>query len=120
MTDPLKAFMQANALIAPAFPPGSRYHALETAQLTQPDGVQVSYVRRRFIPPAESFATLKEHVVNQGDRLDNLAALYLGDPQQYWLLCDANSAMRPECLLEIIGRRLRITLPAGVPGGIDV
>jgi hypothetical protein len=120
MTDPLKAFMQANALEATAFPPGSRYHAIETAQLTRPDGAQVSYVRRRFIPPPEDFATRKEHVVNQGDRPDNLAAQHLGDPQQYWLLCDANLAMRPEDLVEEAGRRLRVTLPAGVPGGVDV
>jgi len=120
MTDPIKAFMQANALTAAAFPPGSRYHGLETAQLTRADGVQVSYVRRRFVPPPEGFATLQLHRVNQGDRLDNLAARYLGDAQQYWLLCDANSAMRPEELTEQAGKELRITLPQGVPGGTDV
>ena len=76
MTDPLKAFMQANALTAPAFPPDSRYHGLETAQWIRPDGEPVSYVRRRFIPPPENFAPLSEHPVAAGDRLDNLAAKY--------------------------------------------
>jgi hypothetical protein len=116
MTDPLKAFMQANALAAPAFAPDSRYHGLETAQWTGPDGEPVTYVRRRFLPPPETFATLREHSVAVGDRLDNLAAEYLGDPQQYWRICDANDAIRPAELTETVGRRLRIALPEGVPG----
>ena len=119
MTDPLKVFMQANALTAPAFAPDSRYHGLDTAQWTRPDGAQITYVRRRFIPPPENFATLQEHRVESGDRIDNLAARYLGDAQQYWRLCDGNGAMRPAELTDTVGRRLRITLPEGVPGGRD-
>ena len=60
---------------------------------------------------------LQEHTVSQGDRLDNLAAQYLGDPEQFWRLCDANAAMHPEELTQDIGRPLRITLPEGIPGG---
>ena len=41
---------------------------------------------------------------------------YLGDPEQFWRVCDANRAMRPDELTETIGRRLRITLPEGIPG----
>jgi hypothetical protein len=119
MTDPLKAFMQAQALTAPAFPPDSRYHGLDIAQWTRPDGTAVPYVRRRFVPPPENFGTLQEHRVAAGDRLDNLSARYLGDPQQYWRLCDGNGALRPNELTEAIGRVLRITLPEGVPGGLD-
>ena len=119
MTDPLKAFMQAQALTAPAFAPGSRYHGLDIARWNRPDGTPVPYVRRRFIPPPASLGTLREHRVVSGDRLDNLAAKYLGDPQQYWQLCDGNGAIRPDTLTATIGRTLRITLPQGVPGGRD-
>ena len=35
-----------------------------------------------------------------GDRLDNVSAQYLGDPEQFWRLCDANNAMEPEELTE--------------------
>ena len=54
-----------------------------------------SYLRRRFVPPPERFALLQAARGRAGDRLDNLAAKYLGDPEQFWRLCDANGAMRP-------------------------
>ena len=50
----------------------------------------------------------------QGDRLDNIAARYLGDPELFWRLCDANVALRPTELTETIGRRILITLPEGM------
>ena len=94
----------------------SRYYGLATAQLETAEGRTIVYLRRRFVPPPERFALLQEHTVSAGDRLDNLAAQYLGDPEQFWRICDANGAMRPEELTETIGRRLRITLPEGIPG----
>jgi hypothetical protein len=99
-----------------AFAPGSRYHDVEVATLELPDGRRIAYVRRRFVPPPTSFALLREHVVRSGDRLDTVAALHLGDPEQYWRIADANGAIAPERLTDAPGRRLRITLPAGVPG----
>ena len=115
MNDPLQALLQMAAR-PEVFPTNSRYHGIDTATLTLPDGRLLVYVRRRFVPPADRFALLQEHLVTQGDRLDNLAASYLGDPELFWRLCDANTAMRPEDLTEQIGRVLRITLPAGIPG----
>ena len=56
------------------------------------------------------------HAVIEADRTDNLAAHYLGDPELYWRLCDANNAMLPEELTDTVGRKLRIVLPEGVPG----
>ena len=98
------------------FPPGSRYHDIEVATVAGPDGRAIAYLRRRFVPQPERFALLREHVVRAGERLDHLAALYLGDPEQFWRICDANGAMRPQELTEAVGRRLRITLPEGIPG----
>ena len=117
--DPVQAFMQANALVTPLFPPTSRYHGLAATQYVLPDGTMVSYLKRRFIPAPESFTLLHEHAVGAGDRIDNLAARYLGDPLQYWRICDANAAMRPADLTAVAGRTLRITLPEGVPGVTD-
>ena len=116
---PIEAFKQANALVTPLFPNTSRYHGLSAAQHTLPDGTPIAYLHRRFVPPPENFSLLHEHEVAAEDRLDNLAAHYLGDPLQYWRICDANRAMRPDELTEIAGRRLRITLPEGIPGVSD-
>jgi hypothetical protein len=114
--DPVQAFLQNNALAPPAFAATSRYYGIATAQLTQADGRTVVYVRRRFLPAPELFAPLQIIAVTAGDRLDNLAARYTGDPQQFWRLCDANAAMLPEALVAEVGSLLRITLPEGVPG----
>jgi hypothetical protein len=100
------------------FPQTSRYFGIETTTIETADGKTHAYLRRRFVPPPENFTTLLEHVVVQGDRIDNVTARYLGDPLQFWRVCDANRAMRPEELTEeeAIGRRIRITLPEGIPG----
>lgn len=97
------------------FPPNSRYYGVETAEWTAPDGKILVYLRRRFLPSPDRFALLQEHAVTEGDRLDNVTAQYLGDPEQFWRLCDANNVMFPTELTDTIGRRLRITLPEGIP-----
>jgi hypothetical protein len=96
------------------FPPTSRYANIEIAQLDLGRGRTVNYLRRRFVPPMDRFVPVLEHVVVEGDRLDNITARYLGDPEQFWRVADANGAMRPDELTERPGRQLRITLPEGI------
>jgi hypothetical protein len=106
-------------VVSPAtatFPITSRYYQIDTAENQALDGRTIVYIRRRFVPPAGRFTLLEEHVVTQGERLDNITAQHLGDPLQFWRVCDANNAMRPDELTETIGRRLRITLPEGITG----
>jgi hypothetical protein len=96
------------------FEPTSRYYDIETVKMTvggDEDPRVVSYKRRRIIPSGETMTTLVEHTVTQGDRLDNLAARYVGDPEQFWRICDANDVLRPEELTEEIGRIIKIGLP---------
>ena len=97
------------------FPPTSRYSSVDTATLKSQQ-VEIVYLQRRFLPQPNRFHLLQYHTVNQGERLDNITAKYLGDPEQFWRIADANSAMRPEQLSEKIGTKIRITLPEGVPG----
>lgn len=101
------------------FPITSRYYNSETGQLAGPDGKTIVYLRRRRVPQPEEFVTLVEHQVVDGDRLDNITAGYLGDPEQFWRVCDANNALEPEELEEPVGRTIRITLPEGIPGNPD-
>jgi hypothetical protein len=117
--DPVQAFLQNNALTPPAFAATSRYYGIATSRVTGADGRVVVFVQRRFLPPSENFAPLQIITIAAGDRLDNLAARYLGDPLQSWRLCDANGAMAPEALVADVGAALVIALPEGIPGVVD-
>jgi hypothetical protein len=118
MKDPVKALFDAGLLQKTAFPPESRYHGIAAKVLERPDGAPVAYLERRFVPAPERFATIGEHRVRQGERLDTLAAAQFADPEQFWRLCDANGVLRPEDL-EVPDRRVRLTLPQDVPGPGD-
>ena len=95
------------------FPATSRYYGIETTVLNTAEGKEIAYLRRRFLPLTEDTLAIAEHIVLQNERLDNITARYLVDPEQFWRLCDANNAMHPESLTETIGRRLIISLPQG-------
>jgi hypothetical protein len=97
-------------------PPNSRYSCAGILQTKLRDGREVAYLQRRFIPPASLFATIGQHQVKQGERMDHLAAQYLNDPEMFWLIADANLAFDPADLTAPPGTTLRITLPAGIPG----
>lgn len=93
----------------------SRYYNIPAAtmQVRDSDGTmrQVQYVQRRIIPPVDNSLTIVEHIVIQGDRLDNITALYLVDPLQFWRVCDTNNVLRPHELTDEIGRVINIVLP---------
>lgn len=96
----------------------SRYFSKTNSNISTinlPDGNgttrAVRYVQRRVIPPLDSGLTVIEHTVMGGDRIDNITARYLGDPTEYWLLCDANNVLRPNDLTDIVGRVIKIVLP---------
>lgn len=118
MNHPLQALIQSGVVPPVTFPPDSRYYGFTTLQYTAPNGQTITYLARRFVPQpgAPNFSTIAQYVVRQGDRLDLIAAKYLGDPLLFWLICDANGAIRPEELVETPGTILNITMPQGVPG----
>ena len=97
------------------FEPTSRYQEVETVKMTVQNSRGepriVSYKRRRFLPSGTAMTTLAEHTVVQGDRLDNLAARYVGDPEQFWRICDANGAMHPKEMTTEVGRWLVVEMP---------
>lgn len=120
MPDPLQALLDAGAVPTTAFPPTSRYADVGLDAWTPPDGSPpVPFLRRRFCPGPERFATLYEVRVTEGDRRDVLAARHLGDPELWWRLADANGVVDPRALTTVIGSRVRIALPEGVPGSAN-
>lgn len=110
----LESLLQNSVAGVKPFPPNSRYNAVPILAHPQADGHALPYLARRFVPSPDRFSSMSAHRVVEGDRLDNLAARHLGDPEQYWRLCDANGALRPDELVEAIGRSLRIALPEGI------
>jgi len=89
----------------------SRYYDLETATYTTPDGRVVAYKRRRFLPRGKEMPLLVEVTVTQADRLDLITARNLGDPEQFWRVCDANDTMNPPDLTHEPGRTVRVPVP---------
>lgn len=89
----------------------SRYYALDTVTLTTADGRQIAYKRRRFLPDPAAMQVLAEVAIVQGDRLDRITARTLGDPEQFWRVCDINNVLNPAELTEEVGRRIKIPLP---------
>ena len=93
----------------------SRYFSIGTTTISVPDPEdgtrEVRYVKRRIIPPGDGMTTLVEHTFVQGERLDLITARYLGDPTQFWRVCDANNVQQPE-ELEATGRVIKIAMPS--------
>ena len=53
----------------------SRYAGLPTAEHLEPDGRVIVYVRRRFVPPKESYQVATVVTTTDSDRLDLIAVL---------------------------------------------
>jgi len=118
MTSPLSltSLLESAGVKPSLFAANSRYIGIETATLSTAEGRTLAYVRRRFVPQPEQLVQLQQHAVAQGERVDILAAQYLGDAELFWRIADANRAMRPDELVATLGRMLRICLPQGIPG----
>lgn len=121
MNSPLQALIQLGVVPTVNFPTNSRYYGSGTLTYMTPTGETITYLARRIVPQPgpPNFATIAQHMVRQGDRLDLIAAKYLGDPLIFWLICDANGAIDPNDLVATAGplpNILNITTPLGVPG----
>jgi hypothetical protein len=114
MTSPIDNFVASGGSSGAPNAPNSRYNGIPTATVALADGRQVRYLQRRLIPQPEQYATLRQYVTIEGDRIDTVTNTQLGDPLLYWILCDANGATDPDALTAEPGRILRITLPAGI------
>jgi hypothetical protein len=117
MADPLQELLAAGVVPTTSFPPTSRYSAVPV-DAWDPGGGRspVPFLGRRLCPRAEHFALLYEVRIAERDRRDLLGHRHLGDPELWWRLADANGIVDPRDLTDPIGRRIRVTLPEGVPG----
>ena len=98
------------------FPTDSRYHGAPMKTTTLPDGREVRYTGRRFVPAPESIEFEAVHLVRSGDRLDLMAAQYFANPSQGWKILDANQIRNPRSALQDTGSRLAIGQAIGAAG----
>jgi hypothetical protein len=87
---------------------GSRYETVQTTQGVTANGRVIAYLRMRFIPATPG---LPGYSVQQGDRPDLVAFRILGDPEQFWRLCDANTIQHPADLTSVPGTRIWVAGP---------
>jgi hypothetical protein len=92
------------------FARGSRYESVGDAVHVDAGGREIAYKRLRMLPAPRG---VQAHTVADGDRLDLVAFRYLGDPELFWRICDANLAMRPEELTAVPGSRVLLPLLQG-------
>jgi nucleoid-associated protein YgaU len=84
---------------------GSRYAGTEVIEPVNNQGehLRVLALRRIAQPPG-----VFEHVVMEGERLDQLASRFYNDPKKYWLLLDANPEVLNPFELLRPGQRIRV------------
>jgi len=117
MDNALAALIQSAAGTGAPLNPSSRYYGNAVEQASLPDGTEVAYLSRRIIPPISTYTRTQDYSVVAGDRLDNLAARFLGDPILFWMIADANGTSDPEELVSVPGRIIQIPLVSGIPPG---
>ena len=117
MDNALAALVQAAVGTGAPTNPNSRYYGNGVEQITLANGTVVAYLSRRIIPQPGIYPQAQNYGVVIGDRLDNLAARYIGDPILYWMIADANSAFSPEELIAEPGKTILIPLVSGIPAG---
>ena len=90
---------------------GSRYEHIADATIAGRDGRTIRYKRMRFVPQAVAASSAIK--VIEGDRPDLAAFRTLGDPEQFWRLCDLNLIRRPVDLTARSGTQVLIPGPVG-------
>lgn len=117
MTDPVQLLIDAGAIPVTPFAASSRYANIAIGRhWHSPSDPGVAYVRRRFLPRLRDIPIAAHHTVRHGDRIDVLAAHYLGDPELHWRLADANNVTDMLQLTAIPGDRIAVPLPPGSAG----
>lgn len=95
----------------PVFDPGSRYANSETRTYVDPEGREIRFIARRFLPDGSRQPLLTEVGILQRDRLDLVANRTLGDPLAWWRVADANNALDPAELVAEPASRVRVAVP---------
>lgn len=84
----------------------SRYANDQLVLVEGSDGKQRTTI---ILPePTSNQFTYTTHVVTAIDRLDLLATTYLGDPSQWWKICDLNPDITIDWTVMPVGKTIRV------------
>jgi hypothetical protein len=84
---------------------GSRYEKVVTRQYAAPDGTISNYKALRVLPRPEA---LMSHIVDDGERPDQVSYRYYRDSEKFWHLADADVIVDPRDLTATPGRAIPI------------
>jgi nucleoid-associated protein YgaU len=115
MDNGLAALVQAGVGTGAPTQPNSRYYGAGVEQISLSAAPPVAYLSRRIVPQMNIYAQTQNYTVVAGDRLDNPAARYLGDPLLFWMIVEANGALDAGSLTAEPGRVILIPLVSGIP-----
>jgi hypothetical protein len=87
----------------------SRYAKAPIKTLIDDQGREIAYAARRLIPDAPRI--IAQAPVQDGDRLDLLAARAFGDARAAWRVMDTNPDPEPLTLADQPDRRLNLAQP---------
>lgn len=90
------------------FEPPSRYLGVPTYVVADHRGRLVEVVA---VPPVLEQPLAGIHLLRQGERLDHLAARYLGESTLWWRIAERNEAIVPAALAE--AREIEIPVRSG-------
>ena len=82
----------------------SRYHGLETVEVTGPADRKVTALKLRRLPTPNAAG----YTVKSIDQLDLLAHKNYGNATTFWHIADANSELEAESLTAITGRNIHL------------
>lgn len=117
MDNALAALVQSGVGTGAPTNPNSRYYGAAVKQTKLEDGTEVSYLSRRIIPQPGIYTQTQNYNVAQGDRLDNLAAKFVGDPALFWMIADANATKDADALTETPGETIVMPVVSAIPPG---
>ena len=121
MNDPhVKRFSQANALKTPLFPPTSRYYGIGSAALQTAEGTDGGLSQAPLLAAAGRSCAGRKSIASAPATGSIIWPTILRRRRSSIGGCATPTARcDPAELTETVGRRLRITLPEGVPGQVD-
>lgn len=90
--------------------PFSRYANATPLVMEGPDGTPVRYLDRRVLRAYQA-PVLARVTVQDGDRLDTLAARWLGNAEVWWRIADASHALHPADVVAEPGSVVVVPVP---------